>query len=225
MAQVADIWEKDDMLHPDAHMFFNLACVENPEVMAMTMTQLSMNAGRKEWGARADAAIHAEVKQLHMRDTFEPLHWKDLDDEEKSQVLRAHLFLKLKRDGTLKARSVAGGNKQRDFVSKEDASLPTASMEAVLYTGIIEAREGRNMISFDVPNAFITTRVLQKKHKAILLYDGHLVDVLIAIDPEFKKYLRIVRQEVFDCPLQQCHLRNDDGKSALLPEVRGISAT
>jgi len=128
-----------------------------------------------------------------MRDTFEPLHWKDLHEDKKAQVLQAHLFLKLKRDGTLKARSVARGNRQRHFITKEEASSPTASTEAVLYTGIIDAKEQRNVMTFDVPNAFITTRVKSKKDKAILRYDGHLVDVLTSIHPEYKKYVRNVR--------------------------------
>lgn len=39
-----------------------------------------------------------------------------------------------KKDGTVKACEVAGGNKQRDFgVPKEDASLPTAATESVLF--------------------------------------------------------------------------------------------
>ena len=54
----------------------------------MLMTQLSMNAGRKEWGDRADVAIRAEMKQLHMRDTFEPLHWNKLDEDEKTRCYR-----------------------------------------------------------------------------------------------------------------------------------------
>ena len=48
-------------------------------------------------------------------------------------------------------------------------------------------------MTFDVPNAFITTRVKSKKDKAILRYDGHLVDVLTSIHPEYKKYVRNVR--------------------------------
>ena len=64
----------------------------------------------------------AEMKQLHMRDTFEPTRWKDIPEDDRKGVLESHLFLKQKRDGTIKGRTVAGGNKQRDFFSKEDAS-------------------------------------------------------------------------------------------------------
>ena len=37
------------------------------------------------------------------------------------------MFLKLKRDGKIKGRTVAGGNKQSDFIRKEDASSPTVA--------------------------------------------------------------------------------------------------
>jgi hypothetical protein len=33
------------------------------------------------------------------------------------------MFLKEKRDGSLKGRTMAGGNKQRDYISKEDPIL------------------------------------------------------------------------------------------------------
>jgi hypothetical protein len=72
-------------------------------------------------------------------------------------VLESHMFLKEKRDGSLKGRTVAGGNKQRDYISKEDASSPTVATEAVLLSCIIDAEEGRDVAVIDIPNAFIQT--------------------------------------------------------------------
>jgi hypothetical protein len=69
------------------------------------------------------------------------------------------MFLKEKQNGSLKGRTVAGGNKQRDYISKEDASLPTVATEAVLLSCIIDAKEGRDVAVIDIPNAFIQTRV------------------------------------------------------------------
>ena len=43
-------------------------------------------------------------------------------------TLESHIFLKEKRDGPIKGRIVVVGNKQRDFISKEDASLPTVAI-------------------------------------------------------------------------------------------------
>jgi hypothetical protein len=65
------------------------------------------------------------------------------------------MFLKEKRDSSLKGRTVAGGNKQRDYISKEHASSPTVATEAVLLSCIIDAKEGRDVAVIDIPNAFI----------------------------------------------------------------------
>jgi hypothetical protein len=54
---------------------------------------------------------------------------------------------------------VPGGNKQRDYISKEDASLPTITTEAILLSCIIDAEEGRDVAVINIPSAFIQTQV------------------------------------------------------------------
>ena len=77
------------------------------------------------------------MKQLHLRDTFKPRHFHDLTRKEKAKVLESQMFLKEKRSSEIKGQTVAGGNKQRDFISKEDASSPTVATESVILTYII----------------------------------------------------------------------------------------
>ena len=96
---------------PNIISFFNAMQEEHPELVAKVMTQMSMKAGLKAWGTKAKKAVYNEMKQLHLCDTFKPLHWKELSPDQKSQVLESHLFLKLKRCGKIKGRTVAGGNK------------------------------------------------------------------------------------------------------------------
>ena len=62
--------------------------------------------------------MQAEMKQLHFRNTFETRHRSDLTKKEKAELLESHMFLKKKRDRNIKGRTVAGGNKHRDFISK-----------------------------------------------------------------------------------------------------------
>jgi hypothetical protein len=175
-------------MHPDAHMaFFQSEGPCEPDVVAAIMTQLSLKAGLKQWGEKAKAAVHSEMKQLHLRDTFKPLHWGDLNETQRKSVLESHMFLKEKRDGKIKGRTVAGGNKQRDFISKEDASSPTVATEAVLLTCIVDAEEGRDVAVIDIPNAFIQTRVEDDKDMAIIKIRGVLVDMLLDIAPEAYK--------------------------------------
>jgi hypothetical protein len=56
------------------------------------------------------------MKQLHLRKTFKPKHWRELSKAQRQTVMESHMFVKLKRDGKIKGRTVAGGNKQRDYI-------------------------------------------------------------------------------------------------------------
>jgi hypothetical protein len=97
------------------------------------------------------------------------------------------MFLKQKRDGKIKGRTVAGGNKQCDYISKEDASLPTVTTEAVLLSCIIDAKEDRDVAVVDIPNAFVQTRVENKNDMAFINIRGILVDILVEIAPDVYK--------------------------------------
>ena len=156
------------------------------------MTQLSMKAGLRKWGKDATEAVSKEVGQLHFRDSFQPVNPKKLSAEERKQVLESHLFLKKKRDGTVKGRMVAGGNKQRGTIPKEEATSPTAKLESVLLTAQIDAAERRDVAIIDVPNAFIQTRLENDKDKAVLRLRGKLAELMVKVAPEiYSKYVII----------------------------------
>jgi len=89
-----------------------------------------------------------------------------------------------KRCGKVKARKVAGGNKQRDYVSKEDASSPTVATESVLLACAIDAKENRESAVVDIPNAFIQMVVEDDKDKVVIRIRGMVVDMLVKIAPE-----------------------------------------
>ncbi len=131
------------------------------------MTQLSLKAALKQWGKDAKAAVEAEAKQLNWRNSFRPVHWKDVDKERCMQIFELHVLMKKKRTGLIKAHKVAGGNKQRDFISKENASSPTVAMESVLLTSLVDAQENRDVTSVDIPNAFIQTVMENERTKLL----------------------------------------------------------
>jgi hypothetical protein len=54
---------------------------------------------------------------------------------------------------------LVGGNTQRDYISKEDASSPTVATESVMLSCIIDDEEERDVAVVDIPNAFLQTRV------------------------------------------------------------------
>jgi hypothetical protein len=170
--------------HPDAHMaFFQREGPPEPTVVASVMTQLSLKVGLKQWGWKAKDAAYSEMKQLHFRNKFTPLLWSDIPENQLKTVLKSHMFLKLKRDGKIKGRTVAGGNKQRDYISKEDASSLTVATEAVLLTCIVDAEEGRDVAVIDIPNAFIQTKIDDEADMAIIKIRGILTEMLVEIAP------------------------------------------
>ena len=59
-----------DVLHPDAHFYFNDATAQPVSAVEEIMTQLSLKAGLKQWGEKANNVIQAEMKQLHFRNKF-----------------------------------------------------------------------------------------------------------------------------------------------------------
>ena len=92
------------------------------------MTQLSMKAGMRQWGEPTTEAVSTELEQIHYRDTFDPVNHHSPSKEEYEKVLESHLFLKQKRDETIKGIMVAGGNTQRGTIDKEDTASPTAAL-------------------------------------------------------------------------------------------------
>ena len=42
-------------------------------------------------------------------------------------------------------------------MTKEDTASPTVSTEAVILTAAIDAKEKRDVLSMDIPNAFVQT--------------------------------------------------------------------
>jgi hypothetical protein len=182
--------ETQGVINLDAHMFVQEDFYQaEPDVVAAIMTQLSLKAGLKEWGDQAFTAARSEMKQLHLWNTFKPKHWRELSQVQRQTVLESHMFLKQKRDGKIKGRTVAGGNKQREYISKEDASSPIVATEALLLSCIIDTEEGRDVAVVDIPNVFVQTRVENEKDMAFIKICGVLVDILVEIAPDvYKSY-------------------------------------
>jgi hypothetical protein len=156
----------------------------DPRVVGIIMTQLSLKSALKTWGSDAAVAAESEMKQLHWRNLFRPVQYQELSKGQKQTILESHIFMKKKRTGEIKGRTVAGGNKQRGYIDKEESSSPTVATESVLLTSIVDAIEERCTAIIDVPNAFIQTVVEDKSKQVIIRIRGMLVDILVKIAPE-----------------------------------------
>ena len=68
------------------------------------------------------------------------------------------MFLKLKSDEvTIKGRRCTDGRKQRYWLSKEDMSSPTVFTEGLMILYMLDAMEGREVATADIPGVFLQT--------------------------------------------------------------------
>ena len=82
---------------------------------------------------------------------------------------------------------VAGGNKQRGHIDKSNATSPTAELESVIRTSTTDVKEGRDVAIIDIPNAFVTTGIEDKKDIVIVRLRGKLAELMVATAPEIYK--------------------------------------
>jgi hypothetical protein len=84
-----------------------------PHAHIMLM-QMSVKQGIKAFGECGSNAMLKELNQLHERKALLPLRKEDMSFEQRKKVLGYLMFLKEKRDGTIKARGCADGISQRE---------------------------------------------------------------------------------------------------------------
>ena len=105
------------------------------------MTQHNMKKGIKLFGKAKVDAVLQELKQLHDRKVLEPKDTTTMTYNEKRAALQYLMFLKQKRNGTIKGRGCADSQKQHEYTAKEDASSPTMAIELVMLTSVIDAKK------------------------------------------------------------------------------------
>ena len=148
----------------------------------MSSKQYGMNAGLKVFGQAGYDAITSEIKDnLHGRGVIDPVKSALVGRKIRMEALSYLMFLKRKRCGRIKGRGCADGRKQREFISKEEASSPTVSTHALMATCLIDATEGRDVATVDIPGAFLQADM---DEDVWIKFEGPMVDVLLEIVPE-----------------------------------------
>jgi hypothetical protein len=61
---------------------------------------------------------------------------------QKEQILEFHIFVEQKRDGLIKSQKVIDGNKQFDYITKEDVSSLRVTAKAFMLTCVIDVQIG-----------------------------------------------------------------------------------
>jgi len=76
------------------------------------MTQMNIKQGIKALGDHGNDAMLKELNQLHKRKALLRLRKEDMSYEQRKKALRYLMFLKEKRDGTIKSRGCTDGRSQ-----------------------------------------------------------------------------------------------------------------
>ena len=112
------------------------------------------------FGDKGYQAAKNELKvNLLRRGCIDILSWKNLTWDIRKQALGYLIFLKRKRkrSGKMKGRGCADGRSQREYITKDESSSPTALLYALMGSCSIgcNGRQESNNITVDIPHAFL----------------------------------------------------------------------
>ena len=172
------------------HVFSSHGDEHSNQVFNFLTDQMSAKAGLKKFGDKGAALIMQELEQLLYRKVI--VGWKasSLTPSQRKAALQYLMFLKEKRCGKVKARGCADGRKQRLYKTKEETSSPTMNVEALFITCIIDALEGREVMTCNIPGAFMQSEMDELVHMKL---EGEIALLLVWLDPSYKQFLSYQR--------------------------------
>ena len=86
-------------------------------------------------------------------------------------------------------RGCADGRPQWDYMTKEENSAPTVSIEALLLSCTIDAIKERETAIVDIPGTFMQAEMNDTVHRKM---EGRLVELLMKVEPKlYRKFLSV----------------------------------
>ena len=161
-------------------------------VLGVALAQYSITAGLKKFKEKGEAGVTKELTQMHNMTVFRPIFKEALSKEERAKALASLMFLKEKRDKTVKARMCADGRKQRGDWTKQESTLPTVSTESVFITAVVDAHEERDVACYDIPGAFLHAN---SDEDITMILKGRLAELMVQVAPNlYRKYISVDRK-------------------------------
>ncbi len=143
-----------------------------------------MEAGIKQFGKQGETAVTKELNQFNKYKVFKPQHANDLSEKDKKKALLSLIFLKEKKNKDTKARSCAN-NPQGEHIAKEEAAAPTVALESMFITPTIDAKERRNVVTIDIPGAFLHAN---NDDYLIMKMVGTLAELMVKTNPKLYRH-------------------------------------
>ena len=76
------------------------------------------------------------------------------------------------------------GKPTREWHTREDSASPTTSLESVFLMAVVDAKEGWDVMTTDIPNAFIQADMPEDDTPVYMKITGVLVHLLVEMAPE-----------------------------------------
>lgn len=148
----------------------------------ITLVNMSIKKAINEHGDKAVKSVEKEISQFINNETFEPVYPTDVV----GIAIPLFMFLKLKRDNSLKARGVLNGKMQWLFQDTEICS-PTVSTEGIMLTLTIDMAEKRTIVTVDIQSAFFNALIDEEMY---LQFDKECTEIICNMYPNrFDKYV------------------------------------
>ena len=188
------------LLYKDVFAYIMTQAEEKAE-FAITLTQMSANAGLKKHRKKAEEALlaefaqledlgvyDAEFAQLEDLEVYEPLDPSKLTRAQRKSALRAINLIKEKRCGRLKGRTVADGRPQKNLYDKSETASPTVATDPLMVSIIIDAFEKQDVTTADITGAYLKAHM---KDFTIMKFTGPSVDILCGMKSKYKEFVTI----------------------------------
>jgi hypothetical protein len=157
--------------------------------LGIILQQYSIGAGLKKFRERGEKGVTKELSQMHNMSVFAPIMKSDLTREERKKAISSLMFLKEKRDKSIKGRFCADGRKQRGDWTKQETTSLTVSNESVFLAAVIDAHEGRDVGFYDIPGAFLHA---DSDEDITMVLKGRLAKLMVQVAPNlYRKYVAL----------------------------------
>ena len=101
------------------------------------------------------------------------------------------MLLKKNMGGKIKGRGCADGQKQCNTTSKDEASAPTVAIDSVLLLCTIDAKEGLDVATVNIPGDFMHADMDETVH---VILEGTIAELLVIMYPKlYWKYIQTER--------------------------------
>jgi len=138
--------------------------------------------------------VNRQSFQLNENKLLLPIQKTDMKYDERKKALRYLMFLKETCDGSINARGCFDGRPQQEYMTEDQVSLPTVSLEEMMLSCAIDVKQGSYVVITDIPIAFLHADMEDNVH---ILLEGTTAELIIKLEPSlYRKIFGTIRKRI-----------------------------